>query len=151
MLPSPSAASDPLWRGIDQFNAGEYYACHDTLEAIWMVAAIPEKPFFQGILQIAVALHHLGNHNWRGAMILLGEGMRRLEPFEPSYREVPVSDFLDRVDQWLHALQQSGPEQVAAIAARLESSQQSPVATDDSPPLPSLTITRQRQDEDAPA
>ena len=59
-----------FWEGIEQFNHQEFYACHDTLEALWMEADEPEKKFYQGILQIAVALYHLGNLNWRGAVIL---------------------------------------------------------------------------------
>ena len=54
---------DEFWQGVEQFNAGQYYACHDTLEALWIEAAEPEKTFYQGILQIAVALYHLSNHN----------------------------------------------------------------------------------------
>jgi predicted metal-dependent hydrolase len=111
--------TDPLQTGIAQFNQGEFYACHDTLEAIWMEAETYEKPFFQGILQLAVALYHLGNQNWRGAAILLGEGTRRLEPFEPSYRGVNVSDLLDRSSIWLEMLQQLGPSQVSLMADAL--------------------------------
>jgi predicted metal-dependent hydrolase len=64
-----------FWQGIAQFNQGAFYDCHDTLEAVWMVAPTGEKPFYQGILQIAVGLYHLSNHNWRGAAILLGKGV----------------------------------------------------------------------------
>lgn len=74
-----------FWRGITEFNQGEFYACHDTLEAIWMEAGEPEKTFYQGILQMAVALYHLGNRNVRGAIILLGEGMHRLRRYESDY------------------------------------------------------------------
>ncbi|XQQ07818.1 MAG: DUF309 domain-containing protein [Leptolyngbya sp. IPPAS B-1204] len=61
-----------FWQGIEEFNQQQFYACHDTLEAIWMEAIEPQKTFYQGILQIAVALYHLGNQNFRGAIILLG-------------------------------------------------------------------------------
>ena len=136
-MPPPGS----LQTGIDQFNQGEFYACHDTLEAIWMEANIPEKPFYQGILQIAVALYHLGNHNWQGAAILLGEGIRRLEPFEPDYRGVDVSDLLDCASIWLDTLQQTGPDQVSAMASALA---QSLTATPDSEevPLPDWKIKR---------
>jgi len=53
-------------QGIDEFNRQQFYACHDTLEALWMESAEPEKTFYQGILQIAVACYHLENNNWRG-------------------------------------------------------------------------------------
>jgi len=119
---SVSDGLDPaLTEGIAQFNRGDYYACHDTLEAIWMEAPPGERPFYQGMLQIAVGLYHLGNHNWQGAAILLGEGTRRLDPFEPAYGGVAVAALVDCGLDWLHALQQSGPERVADLAAALAS------------------------------
>ncbi|MEN9216513.1 MAG: DUF309 domain-containing protein [Gloeomargarita sp. HHBFW_bins_162] len=76
---------------IHQFNQGEYYACHDTLEALWMEAIEPERTLYQGLLQIAVAGYHLGNGNHRGAILLLGEGLNRLRrcPELPSDWDFP--------------------------------------------------------------
>ncbi|QQE65801.1 hypothetical protein GFS31_24910 [Leptolyngbya sp. BL0902] len=108
-----------LTAGITLFNQGEYYACHDVLEALWMEAESMEKPFYQGILQIAVGLYHLGNHNWRGATILIGEGVNRLRPFEPSYGGVAVADLVDLGWAWLVALQHTGVDQVEAMAQAL--------------------------------
>jgi hypothetical protein len=108
-----------FWQGIAQFNQGAFYDCHDTLEAVWMVAPTGEKPFYQGILQIAVGLYHLSNHNWRGAAILLGEGSRRLEAYESEFHRVNVSDLLDRADLWLQTLHDLGPDQVVPVAAAL--------------------------------
>lgn len=110
---------DAFWQAVEQFNQGAFYECHDTLEAIWMVATAAEKPFYQGILQIAVAFYHLGNHNWHGAAILTGEGMRRLEPFEPAYNGIDVTDFLDRASLWLDALQALGPDHIQPLASTL--------------------------------
>ena len=73
----------------------------------------PEKRFYQGILQIAVALYHLGNQNWRGAVILLGEGINRLSYYQPSYGGIAVEDLLGQSAKLLSALQQAGPEKVA--------------------------------------
>lgn len=115
-----SDVSDEFWQGIDQFNRGEFYACHDTLEAIWIEAPTYEKKFFQGILQIAVSLYHLSNHNWRGAVILLGEGISRLNGYQPQYAGVDVEDLIDRAAQLLTQLQTIGPDQVAQIVLALE-------------------------------
>lgn len=101
-----------FWQGIEQFNQREFYACHDTLEALWMEASEPEKTFYQGILQIAVGLYHLSNENWRGAVILLGEGINRLSYYQPDYEGINVVDLLDRSAQLLKALQQAGAEKV---------------------------------------
>jgi uncharacterized protein len=110
-----------LWQAVEQFNQGEFYACHDTLEALWMEATPAVRPFYQGILQIAVAFYHLSRGNWRGAMILLGEGAQRLLAFEPSYANLDVENLIDQALAWLEALQildpqpNGGAEQIAPL------------------------------------
>jgi predicted metal-dependent hydrolase len=122
----PQGLDPTLARGISLFNHGDYYACHDVLEAIWMEAPIAEKPFYQGILQIAVGLYHLGNHNWRGAMTLLGEGVNRLRPFEPVYKGVDIIRLVDCGWAWLTALNTTGPEQVSGLAQAMAQAQVNP-------------------------
>ena len=103
---------EEFWQGVEQFNQGQFYACHDTLEALWMEATQPQKAFYQGILQIAVGLYHLGNLNWRGAVILLGEGINRLRRYPANHSEIDVDELLDQSAAVLMALQQAGPEKV---------------------------------------
>ncbi|MBV8887956.1 MAG: DUF309 domain-containing protein [Chroococcidiopsidaceae cyanobacterium CP_BM_RX_35] len=105
-------SSEEFWQGVEQFNQGQFYACHDTLEALWMEAAAPERNFLQGVLQIAVALYHLGNQNWQGTVTLLGEGISRLRRYPAAYAEIDVDELLTSSATLLAALQQSGPEQV---------------------------------------
>lgn len=105
--------SEEFWQGVEQFNQGQFYACHDTLEALWIEATEPQKTFYQGILQIAVGLYHLGNSNWRGAVILLGEGINRLSRYPANYSEIDVDDLLLQSAALLKTLQQTGPEKVS--------------------------------------
>ncbi|MCS7030898.1 MAG: DUF309 domain-containing protein [Gloeomargarita sp. SKYG116] len=65
-------------QAVEQFNQGEYYACHDTLEALWYDAPEPQRTLYQGLLQIAVAGYHYRHGNYRGATLLLAEGLTRL-------------------------------------------------------------------------
>lgn len=108
-----------LARGIAEFNAEEFYACHDTLEAVWMAAENAEKPFYQGILQISVAFYHLSSLNWRGGAILLGEGIGRLRKFEPCHEGVDVEALVDEAVEWLSLVQAAGPEGVEALMAKM--------------------------------
>lgn len=61
------------------FNRGEWYACHDGLEELWHETQGPARPVLQGVLQIAVAHLHLERGNQRGATVLMGEGLGRLQ------------------------------------------------------------------------
>ena len=38
---------EEFWQAVEQFNQEQFYACHDTLEAIWMEAPQPQKTFYQ--------------------------------------------------------------------------------------------------------
>lgn len=116
------AVPQEFWQGVEQFNNKDYYACHDTLEALWMESTEPQKTFYQGILQIAVALYHLGNHNWRGAVILLGEGINRLRYYQPTYADIDVEQFSIESQQLLTALQQAGAEKVAEFVRQFQTS-----------------------------
>ncbi len=111
-----------FWQGIEAFQQGEFYACHDTLEALWIEAQEPHKTFLQGILQIAVACYHLGNQNWRGAVILLGEGSRRLMSYRPEYEGIDVEALVTTSAEFLSYLQSLGPERVSEASPLVERS-----------------------------
>ena len=75
-------------RGIREFNAGDFYAAHDTWEDVWMDVRGPERPFFQGMIQVAVGYYHLSCENYAGAEHLLSRGIRKLEPYSPGHRGI---------------------------------------------------------------
>jgi uncharacterized protein len=106
---------ETFWRGLEEFNQREFYACHDTLEALWMDALHPLRLFYQGILQLAVAYYHLGNGNWKGGVILLSTGIQRLEYFAPEYLGIDVELLLDQSSVCLETLQELGSEQIQAF------------------------------------
>ena len=95
-----------FWHGVEQFNQEEFYACHDTLEAIWLEASEPERTLYQGILQVAVGIYHFGNDNLRGAAILLGEGIGRLSRYQPEYADLDIAGFLQETKGLLTRVQQ---------------------------------------------
>ena len=71
--------------GIRLFNEGLFWEAHEAWEAIWLVAAPPEKQFVQGLIQVAAAWHHVGRKNRTGATRLASRALARLEPFEQDY------------------------------------------------------------------
>lgn len=111
---------ESFWQGVEEFNQQNFYACHDILEAIWIDAEEIDKKFYQGILQIAVACYHLGNHNWRGAVILLGEGISRLTSYQPIYQAIDVTELVEESYQLLQGLQQIESEQVEEFVRQLQ-------------------------------
>lgn len=107
-------------QAIAEFNQQQFYACHDTLEAIWVDALEMDKRFYQGILQVAVGCYHLSNDNLRGAIILLGEAVRRLADYQPDYEGIDVEQLLEQALALLQALQQLEPEQTQVFWQQLQ-------------------------------
>ncbi len=105
---------------IAQFNNGDYYACHDTLESIWNDSWQSDRAFYQGILQIAVGLYHLQSQNWHGATILLGEGTSRLPAYLPEYQSIDVENLLEDSLQILRTVQTTGKEGMADLLTRID-------------------------------
>lgn len=105
--------------GIKQFNNQEFYACHDTLEALWIESSEGDRLFYQGILQVAVGCYHLGNNNWRGAVILLGEGAKKLSNYTPNYQKIDIDHLLENTLNLLANLQQIKPEDLPLFTINL--------------------------------
>ena len=104
---------EQLKLAVAQFNNREFYACHDTLEALWLEAIEPNRMFYQGLLQIGVGYYHLLNNNWRGALILLGEGLSRLEYYSPSYLNIDVQSLMNRSQDNQQLIQDLGADLLA--------------------------------------
>lgn len=87
-LAQESDITERFERGIREFNAGDFYASHDTWEDVWMDVRGSERPFFQGMIQVAVGFYHLTCENYAGAEHLLTRGIRKLKPYSPGHRGV---------------------------------------------------------------
>ena len=84
-------------RGIEHFNAREFFEAHDAWEEVWTRSRGPERLFYKGLIHAAVALHHCGNGNFRGARKMLGSCVRYLSPYGPQYLGLDVPAFLSQL------------------------------------------------------
>jgi predicted metal-dependent hydrolase len=94
-MTDPSPCSEPLppaaRDAIRQFNAGEFYAQHDALEALWRAESRPVRRLYQGILQIGVAYYQITRGNRRGALKMLMRGLRWLDQLPEVCQGVDVA------------------------------------------------------------
>ena len=60
------------------FDGRLYFEVHELLEPYWLRAAGRERETLQGLIQVAVGFHHLGNGNGAGARALLHDGAAKL-------------------------------------------------------------------------
>jgi len=90
-----------LKRGIEQFNDGLFFECHDTLEEIWMEAVGEDRLFLQGLIQVAVGFYHFHNRNFKGSASQFTKGLQKLERYRPVHRGVELQEFTTQVIRWL--------------------------------------------------
>lgn len=87
------------------WNEGLFFEVHEVLEAVWKTATGAERQALQGVIQIAVAFHHLAHANRRGARTLLAEGRERLASVPPStLPAIDVQRLLASTAPWEAAL-----------------------------------------------
>ncbi len=98
-----------LVKGVAQFNRGEFFAQHETLEDLWQAEPRDVRRLYQGILQIGVALHHVRLLNHHGAMHMLTRGPAYLRPFAPRCQSVDVADLLVQADRIRAEVERLGP------------------------------------------
>jgi len=109
---SPQELPDLALKGIEEFNRGEFYECHEYLEEAWMQEPRRVRFLYQGILQVGVGFYHLQNGNWRGATGLLRNGSVRLREFEPVTLGVDVAKLVRESERCLRDLESLGRERL---------------------------------------
>jgi hypothetical protein len=82
--------------GVRQFNRGDYFECHDTLEEVWMSVRGAERAFFQGLIQVSVGYYHLEWGNLAGAEHLLTRGIEKLSRYAWNHRQLDLHRLLQQ-------------------------------------------------------
>jgi hypothetical protein len=80
--------SDLLEDGIIFFNAGRFFDAHEAWEDLWRETGGPLRLFYQGLVQTAVGLHHLGQGNLNGARAQLSKALSKLEQYPPTFCQI---------------------------------------------------------------
>jgi predicted metal-dependent hydrolase len=109
----PEELPDLVLEGIEEFNRGEFFECHEYLEEAWMQESGRVRYLYQGILQVGVGFYHLENGNWRGATGLLRNGTIRLKEFEPVTLGVDVAKLVRESERCLQELESLGRERIS--------------------------------------
>jgi uncharacterized protein len=90
--------------GIDLFNAGRFFECHEAWEQAWLRSAGADKLFYQGMIQAAAAILHAQRGNLPGSRTLWAKAIGKLEPLPATHMGIALQElrhelerFFDRV------------------------------------------------------
>lgn len=83
---------DPLLaEGIELFNRGAYFECHEALELAWTPERGPRRQFLQGLIHVSVGFYHHRRGNPVGACRQLRKALRKLAAYLPEYEGVDTA------------------------------------------------------------
>lgn len=86
---------------IEQFNRGEFWECHESLEDVWRESPYPFRLFYHAVIKTSVGFHHLTRHNRHGARVKLRDGVELLALFQPQWMGVRTDMLLIDATEWL--------------------------------------------------
>lgn len=84
--------------GIEHFNVCDFYESHEVWEELWTEYSGPSRKFYQGLIQVAVCLHHFGNGNTRGAKKLFFSSKGYLDEYRPRHLGLDVDKLLTQLE-----------------------------------------------------
>jgi predicted metal-dependent hydrolase len=100
-------------KGIHEFNEGEFFEQHETLELLWRATESDIRYLYQGVLLIGVGFYHQQQGNYHGTQAKLSAGIEMLEWFAPACQTVDVADLIARARVCLKQVRSLGRERLA--------------------------------------
>lgn len=97
-------------RGLEEFNRGEYFKAHDSLELAWMEEQTAGRDLYRSILQIAVAYYQIERGNYNGAAKMFLRMRKWLSPLPDTCRGINIKQLRLDVEAVHTELISLGPE-----------------------------------------
>lgn len=122
-LPDPEAIKtacedrlSPLaLKGLREFNQGQYFEAHESLEEAWNEDEGPGRDLYRAILQVAVAYLQIERGNFNGAEKMFLRLRQWLDPLPDRCRGVDVKTLKDSASAVHSALRSLGPSRISLI------------------------------------
>ena len=98
LLMSRGTISEFFNQGLELFNEGQFFACHEVWEEAWKRSQGAEKLFYQGLIQAAVAILHAQRGNLPGARSLWDKASAKLRPLPAEHMGIALSELLQNLE-----------------------------------------------------
>lgn len=93
-----------LKKGIELFNAGEFFESHEIIEDLWRSVRDENSDFYKGLIQAAAGFHHVKKGNINGALLVLGSSLRYLGQFPDRHFGLDVKKLRAEIERWHQVL-----------------------------------------------
>jgi predicted metal-dependent hydrolase len=99
-------------KGLHEFNTGEYFECHETLEHAWNEEKGPVREVYRAILQVGVAYLQITRRNYNGARKMFLRSVQWFAPLPDRCQGIDIAGLWADVAVVRAALEELGPERI---------------------------------------
>ena len=102
-------------KGMELFNAGEYWLAHEKLEKAWKEETGAVRELYRGILQTAVVYLHVTRANYNGAIKVYGRVQKWITPWPDVCRGIGIGQLRQDLDAVIAEVKRLGPDRLAGF------------------------------------
>jgi CheY-like chemotaxis protein len=100
------------FRGIHEFNRGDYFESHELLEEAWNLDGSPARDLYRAILQVAVAYLQIERDNYQGAVKMFLRMRQWLLQLPDICRSIDIADLKSNANDVHEEILRLGPERL---------------------------------------
>jgi uncharacterized protein len=105
-----------LREGIRLFNEQQFFECHEILEPYYQETEAPNKPFLEGLIQLAAAFRLYREFGEvKGPVRMVHQALIRFENYQPSFLEICVNDLSQAAEAWAKAAENAADRVTSAL------------------------------------
>ena len=87
--------------GIRLFNERQFFDCHEALETFYHDTEPANKPFLEGLIQLAAAFRIFCEfEETKGPVRMIHQALVRLENYQPVFLQVRVEQLIAELEAW---------------------------------------------------
>jgi predicted metal-dependent hydrolase len=97
-----------LREGIRLFNDHKFFASHEVLESFYHDTDAENKPFLEGLIQLAAAFRLFSDFGEaKGSVRMIYQALMRFENYQPAFLQVRVAELCQAAEAWAKAVEAS--------------------------------------------
>lgn len=96
----------------------DYFECHEVLEKLWLAENHDLR--YKGLLQIAVALFHVRNHNYKGGLKMFKSALSYLAPYSRDLLGINLGKLQQDVKDYICKLEQMKSQEHIQLQHQLQ-------------------------------
>ena len=109
-----------LREGIRLFNDRQFFASHEVLETFYQDTEADNKPFLEGLIQLAAGFRMFAEFGEsKGAVRLIYQALTRFENFQPAFLQVKVGELCQAAEAWAKAAEAANAQPSIATVATI--------------------------------